>query len=1333
MATIVLAAAGAALGGVVGGTAFGIPMAVIGRAVGATIGQAIDQQLLGQGAASVETGRIERFRLTGASEGAPVSRVWGRMKVGGQVIWATRFRESSSTSGGGGKGGGGGPEVTSYSYSVSLAVALGHGPAVRVGRVWADGMELDRATVTMRFYPGDESQVPDPKIEAVEGADNAPAYRGIAYVVFEDLQRGPFGNRVPQLAFELVRSAQPAVPSLPGHPAELIEGVAMIPGTGEYALATTPVHYDLGPGQSRPANVNTLRGLTDFETSLEALGDEVPNCRSVVLVVSWFGDDLRCGSCRIEPKVERRNQVARGMTWRVSGLTRDDASEVSQFEDRPVYGGTPSDLSVIQAIRALRDAGQSVVYYPFVLMDIPEGNGRPDPWTDAAHQKAHPWRGRITTVKAPGVAGSTDGTPLALLEVAAFFGNAAPGDFAPQYGAIDDTDGGLFGVLTGAFGGGSPDELVGVSYTGPEEWSFRRFVLHQAHLCAAAGGVDAFCIGSEMRALTQIRGAGNSFPAVAELARLARDVRGILGPATRIGYAADWSEYFGYHPQDGSGDVFFHLDPLWADDDIDFVGIDNYMPLSDWRDDPEQADGHFRSIYNLDYLAGNVAGGEGFHWYYPTDEARELQYRTAITDGAYGEDWVFRYKDLVNWWRSRHHDRPGGVRSATATAWRPESKPIWFTEFGCAAIDKGTNQPNRFLDPKSSESLLPYASDGRRDDLIQTQYLRAFYRHWTQPSNNPVSAVYGGPMVDLGRAHVWAWDARPWPAFPLNADLWSDGGNYARGHWLNGRVTNQSLDDVVAEICEASGVSDHDVTRLPGVVRGYSVDRIATARSARQPLMLAHGVDAVERDGRLTFVNRDGLADAVLDPGKLAVLPDESVGVSTTRKPEAEMSGRVRVTYIDGHGSFDLCSAEAILPDEATVGVSQTDLPLTLTGGEAGFIAERWLAEARIARDIARFALPPSAGMVGAGDVVAHDTDGVRTLYRIDRVEEAGARICEAVRVEPAVYAPVEPADDLPRPVPATVPLPVFAQFLDLPLLTGAELPHAPHIAVTARPWPGSVALYAASGDAGYALNRLVDTATVLGETESALSAAAPGVWDRGPALRVRVWGGTLSSASAEQVLNGANAAAIGDGTPDNWEVLQFAEARLVGEGTYELAMRLRGQAGTDAAMPAVWPAGSRLVLLTRAVVQIDLPETARGVVRHYRVGPARRGYDDASYRHAQVAFDGIGLRPYAPVHLRLRASTDGSRVVSWVRRTRIDGDSWVPADVPLGEETERYLVRVMAGARVLRQAEVATPGWTWSAADRAADMASGADALAVAQLSARFGPGLFGKVAIDD
>jgi len=153
MATIVLSAAGMALGGTMTGTALGLGMGVIGRAAGATLGRVIDQRIMGAGADAVQTGRVDRFRLTGASEGAPISHLYGRMRVAGQVIWATQFLETSATTGGG-KGGPPKPKVTEYSYTVSLAIALCEGEISRVGRVWADGGEVARDDLNMRVYSG---------------------------------------------------------------------------------------------------------------------------------------------------------------------------------------------------------------------------------------------------------------------------------------------------------------------------------------------------------------------------------------------------------------------------------------------------------------------------------------------------------------------------------------------------------------------------------------------------------------------------------------------------------------------------------------------------------------------------------------------------------------------------------------------------------------------------------------------------------------------------------------------------------------------------------------------------------------------------------------------------------------------------------------------------------------------------------------------------------------------------------------------------------------------------------------------------------------------------
>lgn len=1291
MATLLLSAAGAAIGSGFGGTVLGLSGAVIGRAVGATLGRVIDQRIMGAGSDAIEVGRVERFRVTGASEGSPVARVWGRVRIAGQVIWATRFKETVTQSGGGGKGGASAPKTTQFSYSVSLAVALCEGEIRRVGRIWADGNEIDISTLTMRVYKGSETQLADAKIAAIEGAGNAPAYRGIAYVVIDDLDLSAFGNRVPQFTFEVVRAARPdAVPAIE-ELAATVPGVCVIPGTGEYSLATTPVHYQLSPGENRSVNVNMPTDQTDFALSLDQLSEELPGVGAASLVVSWFGDDLRCGSCTIRPKVEQTTNDGVGMPWRSGGITRAMAAQVPQVGGRSIYGGTPSDQAVIEAIQALKASGKDVTYYPFILMDQTEGNTLPDPWTGLPGQPVLPWRGRITTALAPGMAGTTDRTAAATAEVSAFFGTATAAHFS-----VSGTT---------------------VSYSGPAEWSYRRFILHNAHLCAAAGGVEAFCIGSEMRGLTQIRGAADSFPAVSALIALAAEVRSILGPGCKLSYAADWSEYFGYHVENN---VYFHLDPLWADANIDFIGIDNYMPVSDWREGEVHADSDWTDIHNPDYLQANIAGGEGYDWYYASDADRASQTRTPITDGAHDEPWIHRFKDLRNWWICQHHPRIAGVRQPTPSPWVPQSKPFRFTEYGCAAIDKGTNQPNRFLDPKSSESGLPHFSSGQRDDLLQMAYYTAMARFWRDPANNPQSLVYPDKMLDFDHSLAWAWDARPFPAFPVNQALWADGLNYESGHWLNGRSASQPLAAVIAEVCESAGLNEADTDRALGVVRGYGVHELTSARGILQPVLQAASVDAVEREGVLAFLRRTGLGAIPLDPESFADTDEAVSSEEHGRLGEAELQEHLRLVFVQAESDFAIRAVAASLPDATGEVVAQTDLPLALTRGEAAAMAERWLVESRLARDNLRFSLPPSQRSIGAGSVV--EVSGKR--YRVDRCELKQSQALEAVRIDPAVYRDPRIDPEATNWKAYQPPTPTYPVFLDLPLLTGSELPHVPHVAVSANPWPGQVAVWSSPTEADFSVNTLLDRPAIIGVTETPLARGASARWERGAPLRIRLGRGSLSSAEELAVLAGSNALAIGDGSAGLWEVMQFAEAVLVAPNTYDISMRLRGQLGTDGVMPDVWPAGSVVVVLDSAAKQISLAQSARGLVRNYRIGDAARGYDGPAVVAKAEAFDGIGLRPYSVCHLRKTGSAGVDVTLGWIRRTRIDGDSWLSTEVPLGEEAESYRVQAKDGAVVLREVITNAPGWTYTAAMQSADGAGPGTRIEVAQLSASYGAG---------
>jgi hypothetical protein len=1310
MATLALAAAGAAVGGALlpgGVTLLGATLtgAAIGSQIGALAGSLVDQALFassGQQRAFAGP-RLSEIRLTASSEGAPIPRLYGRARLGGQIIWASNFEEEvvQQSSGGGGKGGSGGGSSGSieYRYFANFAVALAEGPIAGIGRVWADGRELDLSTLTHRVYLGTAGQLPDSLIEAKEGTGNAPAYRGVAYVVFERLPLAPFGNRIPQLSFEVTR----AVDEFEG----LIRAVTMIPGAGEFAYHTQAVNRRVGAATTVSENVHTLQGGTDWSVSLDQLQATLPNAANVSLVVGWFGTDLRAHLCQVRPGVDANDKVTEPIAWSVAGLSRAAAYLVSTVDGRAAYGGTPSDASVIAAIRDLDERGLSVTFAPFVFMDIPADNTLPDPYTGGPSQPAYPWRGRITVAPAAGQPGSPDKTAAAAAQIAAFVGTAQPSDFA-----IDG------------------DSVV---YSGPAEWSYRRFILHCAHLAAAAGGVDAFLIGSELRGLTQVRDGASTYPFVAALADLAADVKSVLGPSTKVTYAADWSEYFGHQPADGTGDVHFHLDPLWASAAIDAVGIDIYWPLTDWRDGASHADRQAGtlSIYDLAYLRTNLFAGEGYDWYYASQSARDAQTRTPITDGA-GKPWVFRFKDIRSWWQSQHFDRPAGVESATPTAWVPQSKPIWFTELGCPAVDRGANQPNVFIDPKSSESFLPYYSRGTRDDFMQRRYLQAFLEGFDPGSPayvagaNPESSVYAGRMLDLARIHVYTWDARPHPAFPNNTQVWGDGPSWRLGHWITGRLTSAPLDATVAALLADYGFADHDTIALAGVLSGFVIDRVLPAREALQPLELAFFIDARESGGRIVFAHRGAQPSAVdlaLDD-LVERRPGDALS-TLTRAQETDLPASAKLAFIAASGDYAPAVEEARRLAGKSGRVAVADLPLVLETDQAARIAETWLFEAWASRERVVFTLPPRRLALEPGDLLSLDIAGRSRLLRITDIGEHGARDIEARGVDPEVYDGVVPAV---RPSSGGGAGIILGQplvlFLDLPLLRGDEPAHAGRLAAAQVPWPGAVAFYRSPESSGFVLKATAVAPAVIGTLLDPLPSGVLSRYDRAAKVRVKLERGALASVTPLALLSGANLAAV-ENEDGGWEVLQFQSAVLTAPATYELSLLLRGQGGTEDAMRSPVAAGARFVLLDAAIAQVDMAQDEIGLDYTWACGPASRPLGDPAYLQTQHTFSGRGLKPLSPVHLR-GARSSGDLAVSWVRRTRLGGDSWDTTEVPLAEDVERYEIDILDGATVKRTILSDTPSALYTAAEQTADFGSpqSSVSLRVFQMSAVLGRG---------
>ncbi len=1199
--------------------------AFLAQAAGRMAGAAIDRRFL---TPPVEGPRVQAFYLTEGREGDGVPIVYGRWRVGAQLIWAANFKERRDV-----EGGKGGPRVADYSYSLSFAVGLCEGEIARVSRCWANGEPFDLSKVTWRLYRGTEDQAPDPLIEAIEG--DAPAYRGLAYIVFEDMPVDAFGMRMPQLSFEIVRPV--------GGGAERMESVVravnMIPGSGEFALATDIVKRRIGPGRETAENLHGPELKSDFEASLDHLEAELPNVTRVNLVVAWFGTDLRCGECLVRPGVEMAAKTTVPHAWSVAGIARDSAHLISATGGRANYGGTPSDASVRQAITMLKARGYHVTLYPFVLMDVSAGNGLPDPY-DGEEQAPFPWRGRITTVA---------------------------GDMAAQVDAFFAR--------------------------------YRELVLHYAEM-GAEEGADGVLIGSELVGLTRVRD-GVSYPAVDALCALAEDVRAIVGPTAEVSYAADWTEY-GAHVV--SDDVSFPLDPLWAHSAISYVGLDWYPPMADWRDGTSHADAAHGDGRSAAYLAGNVAAGEAFDWYYADADGRLAQERLPIVDGAHAEPWVFRQKDVRNWWSEAHHTRVDGVRSESPTGWAPGMKPVRFVEMGVPAVDKGANQPNVFFDPKSSESALPHFSNGTRDDVIQRRAVEAFHAHWSNDANNPASSVYAGRMLPEDGVALWAWDARPYPAFPARDDVWSDAENWRLGHWLNGRAGAATLADVVADVGARAG-ADVETSGLVGIVSGYGVAGTMRARAVLEPLALGHGLNAVEHGGAIHFRMR-GSTRVAVDARRL--VEDDGPALVLSREGLEQEEASVRLGYVDAEADY----APGLVRSVGNAGAQLIDVELALAmdRGQAQRCAGRFADDVQLNSERARFGMAADGVVIEPGDVVELGQDA----WRVVEIGDGKSISFEAVRVGAAIAPMLTLAVPVSGPH-VVAPVEPDVVIVDAPVLPGEEEDLRPLGFAFVEPWPGAVVLKAGA-DADQMLERgRIERPCVMGRLLGAMYPHVSGRWQEA-SVWVVVAGGALASASQASVLNGANRALVE--TETGWEMIQFEEAELVDVGTYRLSGLLRGQQGSEPAMLAGAPADARIIFLTGAERRLDVASWEHGLPLTWQAGQW-----SGAYTHRGVAGE-----VWSPAHLR-GGREGGDVALSWVRRARKEGDWWGVGEPPL-EGAESYRVTVGGGESV-RTWDVAGTATIYPVTEQAVDFPSGGVAvIEVAQLGRYGEPG--GRSAVE-
>jgi hypothetical protein len=378
----------------IGGSLAGSMGAALGYSLGEFVGKHIDNGMFSPGDMNkVVGGRLSDLSIQTSVYGRMIPIIYGTSRIAGNIIWASSIKEhlANISHSGGGKFGGPKISYNKYKYTVSLAIAICEGPIDSILRVWADNLQLNVASGKYRIYKGDEEQLPDSLIEAHMGLGKTPAYRGLAYVVIEDLSLEEFGNRIPNFTFEIKR-----IKSLGDNDKEqtlekMIKSMVMIPGSGEFVYDTNIQRKLTGQqvkdhwidtDKQKKINLNNNYNKADSIIALDQLQDTCPNIEWVSPVIGWFVNSLDISQTNIFPAVEYKHG---GTTlpdqWHVAGLNRQMAHQITLDKyGNPIYGGTISDQSIIRFLDEVKARNLKIMFYPMTFVDSP----------------GKPWRGRIT-------------------------------------------------------------------------------------------------------------------------------------------------------------------------------------------------------------------------------------------------------------------------------------------------------------------------------------------------------------------------------------------------------------------------------------------------------------------------------------------------------------------------------------------------------------------------------------------------------------------------------------------------------------------------------------------------------------------------------------------------------------------------------------------------------------------------------------------------------------------------------------------------------------------------------------------------------------------------
>jgi len=537
----------------------------------------------------------------------------------------------------------------------------------------------------------------------------------------------------------------------------------------------------------------------------------------------------------------------------------------------------------------------------------------------------------------------------------------------------------------------------------------------------------------------------------------------------------------------------------------------------------------------------------------------------------------------------------------------------------------------------------------------------------------------------------------------------------------------------VRTLCLVSGVLteyDIDVSELDQTLYGYAVVQPGPVRSAIEQLARADFFDGVEVDDQLKFPRRGGpvAATITLDDCGAGIDEPAEVHVSSMRVQELDLPAHLFITASDPFTDYQPGTQYAERLAHHAGDDETESYAVVMTATTVKRVADARMYDRWASRETGKISTMRKHALLTPCDPITFDDRRVRITSRSD---EGGVISFDWITDDPHVIVQISggaqgkfPGQIVPVQVPTTLIV------LDIPLLRDADNEPGAYVAAFGMEpyWRGMSLFMSDNGGLSYeSLLTLAAPGSSVGSALNALGNWTGGnVFDETNSLTVQMKRGAPAGTTRAGVLSGSNGLAI-EG-PSGWEIIQYRDAVLNGDGTYTLSGFLRGRRGTEWATDG-HAIGNRVVLLAAGAVRnMKLDAADLGVSRLYK--PVTVGDTLTGTTAQAVTVNGERLKPFSPVDLRaLRDVATGDITLTWRRRTRLSYRFLAPGIAPpLGEASEAYVVKIWDATytTLKRTISVTSESATYTSADQVTDFGSNQPTVyvTVTQTSATVGAG---------